>query len=77
MIDLKKGIVFLEVSESLNHKYGDVNKITAKRFKTSYSRCILFEDYSGLKFSYTIKKPFSIKNIMEFLNSKFKEVKII
>ena len=77
MADLKKGIVFLEVSESLDLRHKAINKITAKRFKTSYSRCILFEDLSGLQFSYTIKKPFSIKNIMEFLNSKFKEVKII
>lgn len=77
MTGLKKGIIFLEVSEPLDFRYIAVNKITAKMFKTSYSRYILFEDLSGLQFSYTIEKPFSIKNIMKFLNSKFKEVKII
>lgn len=77
MTDLKKGVIFLEVSECLEPKYKNVNKITAKRFITSYSRSILFEDLSGLKFSYTIEKPFSVKNIINFLNSKFENVKII
>jgi hypothetical protein len=77
MNNLSKGVVFLRVSEPLDPKNKNIKDITARRFKTSYSRCILFEDLSGLKFSHTIEKPFSVKNILEFLNSKFKEVKII
>jgi hypothetical protein len=76
MNNLSKGVVFLQVSEPLDPKNKNIKHITARRFKTSYSRCILFEDLSGLKFSYTIEKPFSAKNILEFLNSKFKEVAI-
>jgi hypothetical protein len=77
MTNLSKGVIFLRVSESLDPKYENIKEITARRFRTSYSRCILFEDLSGLKFSYTIEKPFSVKNILEFLNSKFKKVKTI
>ena len=77
MADLKKGVVFLEVSESLDPKHNGIEKMTARRFNTSYSRSIIFEDLSGLKFSYTIEKPFSVKNIMTFLNSKFNNVKWI
>ena len=77
MANLSKGVVFLEVSNCLDPKHAGISKITARRFNTSYSRSILFEDLSGLKFSYTIEKPFSVKNIFAFLNSKFKTIKII
>jgi hypothetical protein len=77
MTDLKKGVIFLEVSECLEPKYKNINKITAKRFITRYSRSILFEDLSGLEFSYTIEGNFSTKNILNFLDSKFRNIKII
>lgn len=77
MADLKKGVVFLEVSESLEPKYKNIIKITAKRFCTNYSNSIIFEDLSGLIFSFTIQKPFSNKNIINFLTSKFKKVKAL
>lgn len=77
MANLSKGVVFLDVSNCLDPKHADIDKITARRFNTSYSRSIFFEDLSGLKFSYTIEKPFSVKNILEFLCSKFKIIKII
>ena len=77
MNNVNKGVVFFRVSKPLNPKHKNIKEITARRFRTSYSRCILFEDSSGLEFSYTIEKHYSLKNIIEFLNSKFKQVKII
>ena len=77
MADLTKGIVFLEVSKSLDPKHQNVNKINARRFNSSYSKSIIFEDSSGLQFSYTIEKSFSIKNITDFLACKFRNVKIV
>jgi len=75
--ELKKGVIFLEVSGSLSPKYKGITKITARRFRTNYSNCIMFEDMSGIDFSFTIEKPFSTKNIIDFLTLKFKKVKIL
>jgi len=77
MNNLKKGVVFLRVSGCFSPKHQSIKKITAKRFVTRYSRSILFEDLSGLEFSYTIEGNFSTKNILNFLDSKFRNVNII
>lgn len=68
-------IYFVDVENTIDEKYDKVKRIVAKRFKTAYSTCIMFEDVeTGLLFSYTIKTNFSKKNIAAFLYTKFKTI---
>jgi hypothetical protein len=64
-----------------NHYYKVDNSemICAKRFTSDGVQSIIFIDVKtdGLKFSHTITKPFSIKNIESFLKSKFLNIKRI
>ena len=62
-----------------NHYYQVDNSeiICAKRFISERVQSILFIDVKtdGLRFSHTITKSFSIKNIEQFLKTKFLEIK--
>lgn len=53
--------------------------IACKKFTERENQKIIFIDAEtdGINFSHTIKKNFSIKNIEEFLKSKFKTIKKI
>jgi hypothetical protein len=60
------------------YKVDDDKVICVKKFTEKSQQNIIFIDVEtdGLKFSHTINKSFTIKNIELFLKSKFKKFKL-
>lgn len=66
---MNSGIFSFEVSDSIHLKYKNVTKIIV----TKNLEYINLQDETGLIFSHSIKKSFTVKNITEYLKLFFNE----
>jgi len=69
---LKRGIIVFLVNKPINEKHIGVTKIIV----TKYLEYINFQDETGLIFSHSIQKSYTIKNIKTYLLNYFNSVEL-